>query len=100
MSTSVSTGLVAATAATLVVGGKNTLTGVGAFTDGTNAATVVVYDNSTAAASGTVLAMLVCPAAAGSTYMVLDPAIRCENGLVVAITGTGAPVGLLHYAGS
>lgn len=63
--------------------------GVEIVTDGTNAATVIVYDNASAA-SGTVLFKGTVAGASnfgGATY---DIPVRAPNGIYVDVTGTNA----------
>lgn len=64
--------------------------------DGTNAATVIIYDNKSAA-SGTVLAKLV--VAATQTYgnWLSEIGVEAKNGLYLDIGGTGAEV-VIHYS--
>lgn len=83
-------------ASTLVATGKNYLNGLIAGADGTNAATVTIYDNT--AASGKVLMKLVVKA--GNTAEIAFPTrgIHAENGIYVAISGTGASA--LAYFGA
>jgi hypothetical protein len=64
------------------------------FTDGTNDATVTVFDNATAA-SGTVLFKAVVPAA-DRTGGGLSLQVRANAGLYLQVTGTGATA-LMHY---
>lgn len=74
------------------------LMGLSLIGDNTNACTVVVYDNATAA-SGTVLAKLSLPAS-GFPYIDLGcmPAgIVANNGLFADVTGTGAAF-IVYYA--
>lgn len=66
--------------------------------DGTNAATVTLYD-SASAASGTVLAKLLLPASADQC-IVFDggpEGIECLNGIYADVSGTGAAY-IVHYA--
>lgn len=78
----------------IAVQGKGALTGVLIITDGTNAATVTVYDGS---ASGKVLAgpfvVVGSSRFGGGTWEV---PVRYDTGLYVAISGTGAKA-ILYY---
>lgn len=66
-------------------------------TDGTNAATIIVYDNATAA-SGTVLAKVVVDATATHENIMLpEQGVECLNGLYLDVTGTGAEV-VVYYS--
>lgn len=75
-------------ASALVFDGKNQLRGISVNTDGTNAATVIVYDNTTAA--GKILMKVAVPGASLHGGFSLDNPARAENGLYVSIAGTGA----------
>jgi hypothetical protein len=81
---------------TVVNAGPNTLSGVVVISDSVNPATITVYDNASAA-SGTVLARLTATTNTGANSMAMVTPVRAENGLVVQITGTGAPTGLILY---
>lgn len=66
--------------------------------DGTNAASVILYDNATAA-SGTVLAKLLLSASSDSC-IVFDggpEGIECSNGIYADVAGTGAAY-IVHFA--
>lgn len=66
------------------------LLGLQVVGDGTNAATVVVYDNASAA-SGTVLAKVVVDAGLVEAHPALPIGGVCANkGIYVDVTGTGA----------
>lgn len=56
--------------------------------------TVIVYDNNTAAASGTVLARLLVKASTASVTVPISIPIIAQKGLVVAVAGTGAVANL------
>lgn len=89
----VSTGVLTA-GGTLVFNGVSYLNSIQVFTDGTNAATVTVYDNTSAA--GKIVAQAVVP---GANLYVSFPAkfaIRCDVALFVQVTGTGAS-GIVTY---
>lgn len=77
-------------ATTLVMVGKGMLSSVQAISDGTNAATVTVYDYDSASASGDVLAKVLVPGAQGTISVALETPIRYDLGLVVVVSGTGA----------
>lgn len=82
-----SSGLKSADAAIMAAPGK--LRGLQVIADGTNAATVIIYDHASAA-SGTVLCKVVVDA--GATYEVAMPdgGIVVNNGIYLDIGGTGA----------
>lgn len=65
-------------------------------TDGTNAATVIVYDNATAA-SGTILAKMIVPGTSSGREVVFPYGVKALNGLYVSIAGTGAPAATIHF---
>ena len=81
---------------TVVSSGAQTLSGVIVLSDSVNPATITVYDNASAA-SGTILARLTATVNTGANSLALVTPIRAENGLVVSITGTGTPTGLILY---
>lgn len=90
-----SSGILAA-GTTVISTGPNTLSGVVVISDSINPATITVFDNASTA-SGTVLARLTATTNTGANSMAMITPVRAENGLVVQITGTGAPTGLILY---
>lgn len=68
--------------------GPTRLAGVQVITDGTNNATVILYDNT--AASGTKVYEGGAVGADLSKLDAFDVPVKCENGLYLDITGTGA----------
>lgn len=64
--------------------------------DGTNAASIIIYDNPSAA-SGTVLARISIPA--GGTYQLFHSmsGVEAFTGIYADVTGTGA-VYIIHYS--
>lgn len=83
-----SSDLLSASAAIMVYPGR--LMGLTVLTDGTNAATVTIYDNASAA-SGLVLAKLIVPGATSSVAQRLpDFGVVANNGIYASISGTGA----------
>ena len=64
------------------------LGGVQILTDGTNDATVILYDNT--AASGVKVFVAVVEGAADAELYDFSVPIKCKNGLYLDITGTGA----------
>jgi len=92
-----SSGLKSADAAILDAPGR--LLGVQVIGDGTNAATVLIYDNASAA-SGTVLAKLIVDA--GLTYVDMNVPVEgivCNNGIYADVSGTGAEYIVLFSRG-
>lgn len=83
------------TADTAVYDKPALITSVIVIGDGTNAATLVVYDNASAA-SGTALAKIVVDA--GLTYekVVFSTPVVANQGLYADVTGTGAEF-IVHY---
>lgn len=73
------------------------LHGVSVGADGTNAATVIIYDNASAA-SGVVLAKVIIDATSTHESVVLpDCGVEANNGLYLDIGGTGAEV-VVYYS--
>lgn len=91
-----SSGLINATAAQTVWSGVGILSGITVVTDNTNVATVTVYDNASAA-SGLVLAKVTATATTGANSIAFVTPVKCENGLTVSVTGTGAPQGIIYF---
>lgn len=94
MNSSLCSGALSASAT--VSGHKDYLNGVLVTTDGTNAATVIVYDNT--AASGTILAKAVVAGATNQQHITFTRGVQASIGLYVSIAGTGA--GAIVYYGS
>jgi len=82
-----SSGLQTADAAITTAGGY--MTGVAIVTDGTNDATVVVYDNG-ASAAGTVLFKGKVSGASNLGGATFEIPIQYDDGIYVDVTGTGA----------
>lgn len=83
-----SSGLKSADAAIAATGAR--LHGVVLIPDGTNACSVVVYDNA-ASAAGTVIAKLVLPATqTAPQYITFNSPITGNLGIFADVTGTGA----------
>lgn len=67
------------------------LHGVLLISDATNVASVVIYDNSAAAASGIVLAKLSIPATTTAPQLILfNNPISANKGIYADVSGTGA----------
>src|SRR4051812_20404840 len=88
-----SSGLKSADAAILAAPGK--LRGVTVLTDGTNAATLIIYDNKSAA-SGTVLEKLIVAGADRCMKVVFDAGVVANAGIYADVSGTGAEY-IVHY---
>lgn len=90
-----SSGLKSADAAISTISGR--LLGLYLIADGTNAATLTVYDNASAA-SGTVLCKISIPA--GQTYNdshLPGEGVVVNNGIYADVSGTGAQY-IVHYS--
>lgn len=73
----------------VIAKGKNYLRGATLLTDGSNTATLIVYDNTTT--SGTILHKVVVVAPADRNNVTLfEYPVKAETGLSAAVTGTGA----------
>ena len=79
-------GLQTATATMLT--GAGLLHGIHVITDGTNAATMLCYDNTSAA--GTVKAKAIVPGATSVLPIMFDPPLHMDLGVHITISGTGA----------
>ncbi len=95
MATSISSGL--KTADALIATGRNRINGIILNGDGTNAASVVIYDNT--AASGKVVDKVVLGAGHvhGDQHIFTNP-ILCEHGIYADVTGPGAEY-VVFYGG-
>jgi|SRR6185437_715653 len=90
-----SSGLLSSSKALSTINGR--LQGLIVLTDGTNAATVIIYDNPSAG-SGTVLAKLIVPGASSSASLYIpEGGIQANAGLYCSISGTGAAA-VVHYS--
>ena len=99
MATAITSGSLTGT--TTLLTGRAFLNSVHLFGDGTNAATVTIYDNT--AGSGTIIAKLVLPAATATALyedFVPNKPIRGDTGLTVVVSGTGASAIVSFGAGS
>lgn len=94
MASSRSSGL--KTADAVIQTGHNRINAVTLITDGTNAASVIVYDNASAA-SGLVLAKVTAAGAQNTVHVIFENPVYAENGLYADVTGTGA--GYIVYFG-
>lgn len=66
------------------------------ISDGTNAATAIIYDNASAA-SGNVVAKVVCAGATRTQVITSEDGIECSNGAYLDIGGTDAET-IVHYS--
>lgn len=93
-STYISSGLLTAGGVVLYTG-RRFFGGATILTDGTNAATVTVYDSTTT--SGTVVCKISCAGPDRSTVQqVSDPGVRAKTGLSILVEGTGAQAVVYH----
>jgi hypothetical protein len=95
MASSISSGL--KTEAAALFAGRNRINAVTLLTDGTNAGTVIVYDNATAA-SGTVLAKVRCTGAELIQHVIFENPVIAQNGIYADVTGTGAEY-IVYFGG-
>ena len=68
---------------------RTLLAGVALITDGTNPCDIVIHDNDSAAAGTKVFESGIAGSDRGRVVTFSNP-IKCENGLYVTVTGTGA----------
>lgn len=95
MASSRSSGL--KTADAVIQTGRNRINAVTLITDGTNAASVIVYDNPSAA-SGLVLAKVTASGAQNTMHVIFENPVAAEDGLYADVTGTGAGY-IVYYGG-
>lgn len=86
MATSISSGVQNADA--LLATGRNRVNAVTVITDGTNAATVELYDNTVA--SGTKRVVGKCVGANLINHIIFENPVLFESGIYADVTGTGA----------
>ena len=82
------------TTTTTVVQNGSYLNSLQVLTDGVNAATVTVFNNT--AASGVVVAKIVVPGANSYSGIAFLVPVRCDIGITVQIAGTGAAAIVTH----
>jgi len=83
------------TADASIATGRNRINSVILLADGTNAASLVIYDNASAA-SGKVLASLKVKATDVQKEVVFTFPVIAENGIYADVTGTGASY-IVHF---
>ena len=84
-------------AANQVVANRNArICSIQLITDGTNAASIQVFDNATAS-SGQLVCRVDCAGADRYQNWSHDTGVEASNGLTVTVTGTGASA-IVHYA--
>jgi len=94
MASSKSTGVL--NADTLISTGRNRINALTVLTDGTNLATVDLYDNT--AGSGTIAVKGMCLGASRINHFVFENPVMVENGIYADVTGTGATF-IVFYGG-
>lgn len=94
MASSISTGVL--NADTLIFTGRNRINAITVITDGTNAATVDLYDNTSAANKIAVKAK--CAGADLINHFIFENPVIMENGIYADVTGTGATF-IVFYGG-
>lgn len=94
MASSVSSGVL--NADTLIFTGRNRINALTVFTDGTNAATVDLYDNTSAANKIAVKGK--CVGANLVNHIIFENPVYVENGIYADVTGTGATF-IVYYGG-
>ncbi len=80
-----------------IAAGRNRLNAVTILTDGTNAATLILYDNATAA-SGKVLFKGIVVGANRVGHFLFENPVVAENGIYADVTGTGAEY-IVYFGG-
>jgi hypothetical protein len=94
MASSISSGVL--NADTLIFTGRNRINALTVFTDGTNAATVDLYDNTSAA--NKIAVKNVCVGANRINHIIFENPVIMENGIYADVTGTGASF-IVYYGG-
>lgn len=95
MASSRSSGL--KTADAVIGNGRNRINAITLLGDGTNAASLIVYDNASAA-SGTVLAKVTAAAATRFTHVIFENPVIAEDGLYADVSGTNAEY-IIYFGG-
>ena len=95
MASSISSGL--KTADGVISNGRNRVNAVTLIADGTNAASVLLYDNASAA-SGTVLAKVTALTGQGTVHIIFENPVFAQNGIYADVTGTNAGY-VVYYGG-
>lgn len=90
---SLNTGL--QTASTLTYTGRNRINAVSLFGNGTNTATLDIYDNTTA--SGKVAVRVQVRSSDYQNHVIFTQPVLMENGIYNSLTGTGATY-IVYYA--
>lgn len=86
MASSISSGV--QTTDQLLWTGRNRINAITVFGDGTNAASLAIYDNTSAA--NKIAAQVKHKAADVQTHIIFENPVLCENGIYADVTGTNA----------
>ena len=84
------------TVSALIATGKNRINAITFLGDGTNASTLILYDNT--AASGKIVAKLVNKAADQQNHVIFTNPVVFENGIYASLSGTGGNY-IVYYGG-
>lgn len=95
MASSRSSGL--KTADAVITTGRNRINAITLLGDGTNAASVILYDNASAA-SGVVLSKITALATTRFTHVIFENPVVAEDGIYADVTGTGAEY-IVYFGG-
>lgn len=95
MASSRSSGL--KTADAVIAEGRNRINAITLLADGTNAASVILYDNASSA-SGTVLGKAKIAATGVITHVIFENPVVAENGVFADVAGTGAEY-IVYFGG-
>tara|TARA_R110002126_G_scaffold134222_1_gene278365 strand:- start:460 stop:753 length:294 start_codon:yes stop_codon:yes gene_type:complete len=93
--TNLSSGL--KTADAVVSDRRSILAGVNIVTGGTNDATIIIYDNASAASGVVLFKMVLTGALDGQYYELPEGGVRAKDGLYVDITSTAGGAYIVHY---
>ena len=77
--------------------GRNRINAITLLGDGTNAASVIVYDNASTA-SGVILAKVTAETATRFTHVLFENPVVAENGIYADVSGIGAEY-IIYYGG-
>lgn len=80
----------------LIFTGRNRINAITLIADGTNAANVVVYDNTTN--TGLVVGKASAKATDTTVHIIFENPVVCENGIYADVTGTGAAY-IVYFGG-
>lgn len=81
----------------VIATGRNRINAITLLGDGTNAASLIVYDHPSSA-SGVVLAKVTALATARFTHVIFENPVVAEDGIFADVTGTGAEY-IVYFGG-